>query len=236
MLARHIIEAIDEQDVLDRRERGEHRREPSTIRQRPARPHLDGGHEHERALSDPRVRKRQRVSVAHLVTEHQQVDVDRARTPPLLDTAIPSEERLELQELREQGLRGEARAAAHDEVEVGILRHVPWVIRRRPRWGLVDGGDLIDGDPFELRDQLDRRCEGRPSITDVRSEPEQQRATLVPGIGVCGHRSRRSVTTTSSRGTGTGACGLCTDTVAACTRASARQTSTRRVASRSIRS
>jgi hypothetical protein len=149
MAGRDVLEAPDEQDVLDRsrgRERGERRGEPETAdlrsgrRQCPAGPHLEHRDEDERALGDARVRDGQRIGATHLLTVHEQVDVDRARTPALLARAVTTEQRLQLERLREQRLRTDRRARSDDEVQVVVLRHVARVVGRWPRRRRVDGG------------------------------------------------------------------------------------------------
>ena len=115
--------------------------------------HIGERGQDERALGDPRVRDDKIGGVHMLVTDHKHVDVQRARTPPLLAHASGSV----LQPVRDLQQRpGRQRCLDRDHcVQVGRLRWPAYGI------GLVHGRDADHQDAFGRPQAVDRALQAR---------------------------------------------------------------------------
>ena len=140
--------------------------------------------------------------------DRDDVDVEGARPPPLLAGAAGGL----LQLVRPDEPPVGVPRAAHDDdrIEVGRL------LDRAPRRGLVQGRA---GDQAVVLQGRDRRPDRAGAVAQVR--PQGQHCARHA-------RSRRMATVTSSKGTPSSACGLCTVISTASTSGSARQTLARR--------
>src|SRR5207245_1319253 len=151
----------------------------------------------ERALVPTGMRQRQRGRLGPKTVDRDHIDVERSRRPPL----APRPTTGVLHTVRDfEQLLGVARGNFYDDVEK----------RRRPahtnRLGLIDRRHSQDG--IVHPQQLDGGVEMCRPVTEIGAERENRSH----------NRGLRIVTEMSSTGTTTGASGLCTSTVTACTR------------------
>ena len=145
----------------------------------------------------PRVREGQLGVVAALVADGQEVDVQRARAPA--DLAHPAGGVLQLVGEVQQGPC--IQVGVHEDHRIEVVG----LLRTAHGCGAPQAGHPVHRD-IGVRGQAGHcRAQRRPRVAEVGAERQ----------GSAGHRALVMLTDTSSKGTGMGACGLCTVTFTA---------------------